>query len=506
MSFKLTYATMFNPPADMHRRFDAALAEVNRSLGATHGLYINGEDRVSARHDTRRSPIDQRRVLGHFPLASVADANDAMAAAQAAFPSWRAIPMVERVRLLKRVATLIEERVYHIAAALTLEVGKNRMEGLGEVQETADFFNLYADDFVRQNGFDHALPDDPLPDFRSHNRSVMKPYGVWVVIAPYNIPFALAGGPVAAALITGNTVVLKTATDTPWSGRLLADCLRDAGIPRGVFNYLNGRGSVVGEALLKHPNTAGITFTGSVDVGMHIYRSMANGLYPRPCIAEMGGKNACIVTANADLDRAADGLVRSAFGLSGQKCSAVSRIYVDDKVADPLIKKLQEKINAITIGDPSRKENWLGPVTTASALKNYERYSKELNENGGRVLSGGRRLTDGELAHGYFVAPTLAQAPAAHPPCSGGMVVAITMLCRVRDCGEAMRLANDSRFGLTAGCYGNDEDAAYFFDNIEAGVTYVNRPQGATTGAWPGYQPFGGWKGSGSSGKGIASV
>jgi len=386
-----------------------------------------------------------------------------------------------------------------------LEVGKNRMEALGEVQETADFFNLYADDYAGHNGFDNPLPDDPLPDFRSHNRSVMKPYGVWVVIAPYNFPFALAGGPVAAALITGNTVVLKTATDTPWSGRLLADCIRDAGLPRGVFNYLNGGGSVVGEALLNHPNTAGITFTGSVDVGMHIYRTMANGVYPRPCIAEMGGKNACIVTANADLDRAADGIVRSAFGLSGQKCSAVSRIYVDDKVADPLIKKLQKNISAIRIGDPSRQENWLGPVTTANALQNYERYTKQLAENGARILSGGKRLTEGDLAHGYFVAPTLAEAPATHPLFKEEMFVPITMVCRVRDRAEAIRLANDSRFGLTAGLYGNDDDAAYFFDNIEAGVTYVNRPQGATTGAWPGYQPFGGWKGSGSSGKGIAS-
>src|SRR5256714_2573101 len=423
MSFKLTYATMFNPPADMHTQFDAALAELNRSLGATHALYIDGEDRVSASHDTRRSPIDQRRVLGHFPLASVDDANDAMAAAQAAFPSWRVTPMAERVRLLKRVATLIEERVYNIAAAMTLEVGKNRMEALGEVQETADFFNLYADDFVRQNGFDHPLPDDPLRGFRSRNRSVMKPYGVWVVIAPYNFPFALAGGPVAAALITGNTVVLKTATDTPWSGRLLADCLRDAGIPRGVFNYLNGSGSVVGEALLKHPNTAGITFTGSVDVGMHIYRTMASGVYPRPCIAEMGGKNACIVTANADLDRAADGIVRSAFGLSGQKCSAVSRIYVDDKVADPLIKKLQEKIAAIAIGDPSRKENWLGPVTTASALKNYERYSKELTENGGRNFFRGQRPAGREMKHRHFFSPTPAGAPAPPPPVPQGKSV-----------------------------------------------------------------------------------
>src|SRR5947207_3044366 len=324
MSFKLTYATMFNPPADMHTQFDAALAELNRSLGAAHPLYIDGEERVSASHDTRRSPIDQRRILGYFPHASVEDANDAMAAAQAAFQRWRATPMSERVGLLKRVATLIEERVYHIAAAVALEVGKNRMEALGEVQETADFFNLYADDFVRHNGFDRRLPDDPLPDFRSRNRSVMKPYGVWVVIAPFNFPFALAGGPVAAGLITGNTVVFKCASDTPWSGRLLADCIRDAGLPRGVFNYLNGSGSVVGESLVQHSHVAGITFTGSYDVGMHIYRSMANGPCPRPCIVDMGGKKASGVTTNADLERAATGIVRSAYGLSGQKCPALS--------------------------------------------------------------------------------------------------------------------------------------------------------------------------------------
>jgi len=505
MNFKLTYSTMFNPPAELHVKFDAALAELLGSLGANHDLHINGEDRAGTARDARRSPIDQRRVLGHFALASGDDVNQAMAAAQAAFPFWRATPMAERVRLLKRVAALIEERVYHIGAALTLEVGKNRMEALGEVQETADFFKLYADDFVAQNGFDHPLPDDPLPDFRSHNRSVMKPYGVWVVIAPYNFPFALTGGPVAAALVTGNTVVFKSPTDTPWSGRLLADCLRDAGFSPGVFNYLNGSGSGVGETLLQHFNTAGITFTGSFEVGMQIYRSMANGRYPRPCITEMGGKNACIVTVNADLERASAGIVRSAYGLSGQKCSALSRIYVEDSVADALIEKLLGKIAVLNVGDPSRQENWMGPVTTANALQKYERCCKQLNKDGGRILCGGQRLTDDELAHGYFVAPTLAEAPATHPLYGEEMFLPIAMLCRVRDRAEAVQLANDCPLGLTAGCYGNEEDATYFLEHIEAGVTYVNRPQGATTGAWPGYQPFAGWKGSGSSGKGIAS-
>ena len=505
MSFKLTYATMFDPPDELHVRFDAALADVESALGATHALHIAGVDRASAQHDARKSPIDQRKLLGNFPLASTDDAHAAMAAAHAAFPQWRATAPAERVRLLKRVAALIEERLFHIAAALTLEVGKNRMEALGEVQETADFFNLYADDFVAQKHFDHVLPDDPLADYRSHNRSVMKPHGAWVVIAPFNFPFALAGGPVAASLVTGNTVVFKSATDTPWSGRLLADCLRDAGFPHGVFNYLSGDGATVGAALVAHPHTAGITFTGSYAVGTAIYRAMANGLYPRPCIVEMGGKNACIVTARADLDRAASGIVRSAFGLSGQKCSALSRVYVDDAIADALIERLQEKIRTLHIGDPSHRKNWMGPVTTANALRNFESYSQRLAEHGGRVLDGGKRLRDDDMKHGYFVAPTLAEAPATHPLFQEEMFLPIVMLCRVHDREVAMRLANDSPLGLTAGCYGDDDDIAFFFEHIEAGVTYANRPQGATTGAWPGYQPFGGWKGSGSTGKAIAS-
>jgi len=504
MSFKLTYSTMFNPPAEMHERFEAALARVKAGLGGTHEFFINGHDVGGTQHDARRSPIDQRMLLGQFPLATAEEAARALDAAHAAFPAWRATPPQERVRLMRRAAAVIEERVYDIAAALCLEVGKNRMEALGDVQETADFFTLYADDYLKQDCFDHRLPDDPSTEFRAHNRSVAKPYGAWLVIAPYNFPFALAGGPTAAALVTGNSVVLKGATDTPWAGRLLADCLRDAGFPPGVFNYVSGGGSVAGEALIAHPHLAGVTFTGSYPVGMHIFRTLANGRYPRPCITEMGGKNACIVTANADLERAASGIVRSAYGLSGQKCSATSRLYVDANVADELGNLLRERIAALKIGDPSRRENWMGPVTTAGAYANYQRYSERLRD-GGKVLAGATTLRDGDLAQGFFVAPTLAEAPADHPLFEEEMFSPILMLCRVRDRAEAMRLTNASSLGLTAGCFGSEDDVAWFFDNIEAGVTYANRAQGATTGAWPGYQPFGGWKGSSSTGKGIAS-
>lgn len=505
MGYKLTYATMFDPPAELHAGFDAALAEVERGLGGEHLLHVNGCDLAGARSELRHGPIDRRRTLGRFAVADAAQAAQAMDAAHAAFPGWRATAPAERAALLRRVAALIEDRVYSIAAALALEVGKNRMEALGEVQETADFFRHYAVDFEAHHGFDQVLPDDPLPGFRSHNRSVMRPYGAWVVIAPFNFPFALAGGPVASALVTGNTVVFKSATDTPWSGRLLADCLRDAGFPPGVFNYLNGEGKEVGQALADHPRTAGLTFTGSFDVGMRLYRGMASGTWPRPCIAEMGGNNACVVTASADLERAAAGIVRSAFGLSGQKCSALSRVYVDDVVADDLVHLLLEKIAALRVGDPCRRENWMGPVATARALENYERCADLLARQGGRILTGAHRLKEGDLAHGYFVAPTLAEAPADHPLFGEEMFLPILMLCRVNDRVEALHLANDSPLGLTAGCYGNEDDVAYFHEHIEAGVTYANRPQGATTGAWPGYQPFGGWKGSGTTGKAIAS-
>ena len=505
MSFRLTYATMFNPPAEMHVQFEAALARLESGSGRRHPLFVAGADREPADWATKHSPIDTNLVLGEFPLADTADVDAAMQAAHAAFPAWRARPAAERTALLRRAGDLMQERVYDIAAALTLEVGKNRMEALGEAQETVDFFHHYADDFERHAGFDHPLPDDPIEGTASHNRSVMRPYGAWVVIAPFNFPFALAGGPVAAALVTGNTVVFKSATDTPWSGRLLAEILRDAGFPAGTFNYLSGIGSVAGEALARHPLTAGITFTGSVPVGRQLMQKMASGAYPRPCIAEMGGKNPCIVTEHADLDRAAAGIARSAFGMGGQKCSALSRLYVHEDVADALIERLGTQIDAIQIGDARKREHWLGPVVNAGAYDNYARFVDALEGGGARLLRGGRRLRDADAARGYYVEPVLAEADPAHPLWKQEMFLPIMMLHRYRDRDEAMRLANDTDMGLTAGFYGGADEVPWFQEHIEAGVTYANRPQGATTGAWPGYQPFGGWKGSGSTGKAIAS-
>lgn len=505
MSFKLTYATMFDPPESLHADFEAALQRVRAGLGATHGLHLGGQDPMRPATQRLVSPIDTRLHLGDFAVAGRDDVTLAVQQARQAFPAWRRTPVAERTALMRRVADLMEQRVYELAAALALEVGKNRMEALGEAQETVDFFRQYAHDFEAAQGFDVPLPDDPLSGVKSTNRSILRPYGVWAVIAPFNYPLALMGGPTAAALVTGNVVVAKGSPHTPWAGRLLADCLRDAGLPPGVFQLLNGPNETVAEPLASHPAVAGLTFTGSVAVGRRLLAQSVAGPWPRPCIAEMGGKNPCIVTDRARLDDAATGIVRSAFGLSGQKCSALSRVYVHEAVAEALIERLRAGIAALRIGDPTERAHWMGPVNNAEAVARFERCVAGLKAGGATLLAGGGRLRDGAQAHGHYVQPTLAEAPADHPLWRQEMFLPLLMLQRVRSRDEAMQRANDTDLGLTAGFYGGDDEVAWFHEHIEAGVTYANRAQGATTGAWPGYQPFGGWKGSGSTGKAIAS-
>jgi 1-pyrroline-5-carboxylate dehydrogenase len=380
------------------------------------------------------------------------------------------------------------------------------MEALGDIAEAADLIRYSCNQMEKNQGFIRKMGRDPLEGYLAENFSVLRPYGVWLVISPFNFPAALTGGPAGAAILSGNTLVMKPATDTPWTVRLLAECFLEAGLPAGVVNYVTGPGSTLGEALITSPKVDGITFTGSYDVGMHIYRTFAQGPYPRPLILEMGGKNPSIVSQNAQLEHAATGIIRSAFGLQGQKCSANSRIYVEEKAYDPLIEKLIEHTQNLAIGDPTDRHTFLGPVINQNSYEDFQRFVEELSQVG-TILTGGEVLTGGDKAKGFFCAPTIvADVPLDHRLWKHEMFLPITMIHRVDNLEEAMQLANDCDYGLCAGFYGNDADAAWFFDHIEAGVNYVNRPQGATTGAWPGYQPFGGWKGSGSSGKNAGGV
>jgi 1-pyrroline-5-carboxylate dehydrogenase len=302
-------------------------------------------------------------------------------------------------------------------------------------------------------------------------------------------------------MVAGNTIVMKPATNTPWTVRLLAECFRDAGIPDGVFNYVTGPGSTLGQFIIDSPDIDGITFTGSYDVGMKIYRTFANGTYPRPTILEMGGKNPAIVSRNADVERAALGVVRAAFGLQGQKCSACSRVFIEEPLYDQVVERIVALTNNLAVGDPTDRNVFMGPVINESSYNDYKNFAADL-ESSGNVLTGGKALTDGEFAKGFFCPPTVvADVPIDHHLWKHEMFIPITMVLRVDNLEQAMQIANDVDYGLTSGFYGTKDEAQWYFDKIEAGVNYANRPQGATTGAWPGFQPFGGWKGSGSSGK-----
>ncbi len=506
--FKLTYSTMFDPPPELHARFESALRAVRAHLGGEHPMLIGAHDERAPRQFAVRSPIDTRDVLGRFQAGEDVHARAAVAAAKTAFPAWAATPWPERVRILRRAVALIEQRVYHLGAVLALEVGKNRMEALGEAQETADLIAYYCDRMEAEDGYAKPMARDPLAGFASENASVLKPHGAWLVVAPFNFPFALSGGPSGAALVAGNTVVFKAASATPWSGRLLADVFRDAGVPPGAFNFVTGPGGSLGEALIRNPDVAGVTFTGSYGVGMHLYRTFANGRWPRPCIAEMGGKNAAIVTRHANLADAATGVTRSAFGLSGQKCSACSRVYVEHTVFNDFVAALHAASANVGVGDPTAREHWMGPVIDAAAVARYEDAAAQVRMLGaaGGIVHGGMRLDHGDLAHGHYCAPTIARAPLDHPLWSDELFAPFVLVAPVETLDEGIARANASDYGLTAGVYGSPDETERFFAGIEAGVCYANRPQGATTGAWPGYQPFGGWKGSGSTGKAGGSL
>lgn len=502
MSFKLTYATMFNPPEEMHQKYEEALAKVKAGLGKEYGMFIGGKDVFADEKFEDRTPINTDVVLAVMQKGNERHAQMALEVARKAFPMWSHTPWQERVRLLRRAAQLIEERIFELGAAMSLEVGKNRMEALGDVQETADLIYYACYQMEKNNGFIVEMGKDPLPNHDATNISVLRPYGVWLVISPFNFPFALTGGPAGAALVTGNTVVIKPATDTPWIVRLLVECFRDAGIPDGVVNFVTGPGSTLGQALIDSPEVDGVTFTGSFDVGMKIFRAFAQRNYVRPVILELGGKNPAIVSRHANLDDAAIGIVRSAFGLQGQKCSAASRVFIEAPVYDEMLARLKSLTEKLAVGDPTDRKNWMGPVINRSAYNDFKNYLEEISQGGGHFLTGGHVLVDGDLAKGYYCAPTfVTDLPLTHRLWKYEMFLPISTIAKVENLEEAMRHANDVNYGLTAGFYGTEEEAEWFFDNIQAGVTYANRPQGATTGAWPGFQPFGGWKGSGATGK-----
>ncbi|RME51262.1 MAG: aldehyde dehydrogenase family protein [Caldilineae bacterium] len=502
---KITYATLSADNEELQASFDAALAKVKSSwLGADVPMFIDGQQVYTDRKVTQVSPINTDIVLCTRQDGDRSHSQQAIAAAKRAFPRWRRTPWQERVQIVRNIAETISANVFELSALMSLEVGKSRLESLGEVEETADLLRWYANDMEKNQGYITQMgklnPDDP----NELNYTVLAPYGVWVVISPFNFPMALSAAPIAAALLAGNTVVFKGALETPYSGWKTAELFAGAGLPAGVFNSVIGPDEEVGQELLDNPAVDGWTFTGSYAVGMKVLEKAHTGVHPRPAIVEMGGKNPTIVSKTADLDKAALGVMRAAFGLDGQKCSACSRVYVQEEVYEPFKEKLLALTRSIVVGDPTRRDVFMGTVIHREAYEKFQRYV-EMARQDGRILTGGEVLTEGDMAKGYYVTPTIVEGlPEDHFLVKNELFVPILHLAPVKTLDEAMAKANDTFYGLTAGFFGEDEEEIeWFFDNIQAGTVYANRKAGATTGAWPGVQAFGGWKGSGSSGKGI---
>ncbi len=468
-------------------------------LGRTWPNRIAGQDDAGGQVYEAACPIDRRVTLGRFHAADAGAIDRAVLAAHAAYKTWGALPWSERVARARRFADELDARKYDLAVACLLEVGKSRMEAMGEAEETVDLVRYYAAQMEENDGFRRplarAFPQEETSD-------VLRPVGVFAVIAPFNFPLALSAGMMAGALIAGNTVVYKPSPYAGLTGALLVDAAEAAGFPTGVVNLVCG-GSATGEALVRHPGIDGFAFTGSHRVGMEILRHAANGRHNRPAIVEMGGKNPAYVTANADLDAAAEGVMRSAFGLQGQKCSSGSKVYVEETVKNDFLERLLVRTAKIKIGDPAERDVFMGPVIDERALDRFRGAADDARRDG-RILAGGEVLSGALYDHGAYVSPTIVDGlPSAHRINKDELFLPFLSVQGFTNLSAAIADGNDVLYGLTAGCYTRDQaELDLFLERAEAGVLYANRASGATTGAWPGIQTFCGWKGSGGSGKG----
>jgi len=499
MSFRITYSVLEADLTELHRSFDQVLSEVKSRLGRTHPSYIQGQAFDEGQSFEKRNPACANELLGRFATVPLSKLDDIFESAKRAQKNWGLKPWQERVALMRKAADIISRRRLEIASILSLEVGKNRLESLGDAEEAADLLRYYASQVEEAQGFEKPLARlSPQED----TKSVLKPYGVFVVISPFNFPMALAAGMASAALLGGNSVILKPSPDAPWSARLFYECLNEAGLPQGLLQLVYSEKPEMGEALVRHPKTNGVAFTGSLNIGMKILSSL-NTIYPKPTLMEMGGKNPAIVCESADLDKAAEGCVRSAFGLSGQKCSALSRLYVHKKIKNELLGKIIEKTRALKIGDPTLKENFMGPVINERALMRHME-AVNLARKEGKILFGGEDIRNIKgLESGFFVQPTIAEIPRESRLLKDELFTPFLAVREFEKLEDALREANDVIYGLTAGIFSQDSrEIDEFMENIQAGVLYSNRQTGATTGAWPGVQAFSGWKGSGSTGKG----
>jgi 1-pyrroline-5-carboxylate dehydrogenase len=485
--------TDFSVPSN-RQAMEQALSEVHSQFGHEYQLRIGRE--WIATDDKLRSlnPSHTSEVVGVHHKATPELANRALECVHAYFPVWSRTPAEERVRMLLDAARILRRRKMEFDAWLVYEAGKTWPEAEADVSEAIDFCEYYAREMLRLAGPQKVVQ---LPG--EQDELVYIPLGAGVVIPPWNFPLAILVGMTVAALVTGNTVVLKPSSETPTIAAKFAEVLLEAGFPEGGFTLLTGSGSAVGDVLVEHPKTRFVCFTGSRDVGLRINelaaRTQPGQVWIKRVIAEMGGKDAIVVDAGCDLDKAVEGVLVSSFGYQGQKCSACSRAIVDAKIYEPFLEKLAQKAKAIPVGPSDDPGNYMGPVISANARQSILEYI-EIGKKEGRLVTGGRARE----GTGYFIAPTIIADVDSKARIFQeeifGPVLAVT---KARDFEHALELANDSQYGLTGAVYSNDpEHLRKAKEQFHVGNLYFNRK---CTGAMVGAHPFGGFNMSGTDSK-----
>jgi aldehyde dehydrogenase (NAD+) len=460
------------------------------TAGHSYKNFINGRwvDTASGKSVPNINPANTDDVIGHAPQSTRDEAKAAIAAAEAALPAWRNTPAPARGRILAQAVQLCYQRADDIARVMTREEGKILKEARGEVQKSINLLEYYAGQSFRIEG--RTYPSEMANTFVY---TIRQPLGVVSCITPWNFPFCVPVWKIAPALVTGNTIVFKTASNTPGCAEALVKLFEDAGLPKGVLNLVYGGGSVVGDEFVNNPTIRAVSFTGSCETGGQVAKQAAAHLAKVTC--EMGGKNPVVVMDDADLDLAVEGTAQGAFGSTGQRCTATSRVILHKQIAEKFIEKLIERVKKIKVGDGMEDGVGMGPAVDKAQFETDLRYIEIAKKEGCKALIGGGALTEGKLAKGHFVAPTVFDnVKPTHTLAQEEVFGPVLAVFRVNDFEEALTVANGVKFGHTCSIYTTDANLVMrFADRIEAGMVHINQP---TIGG-EAQLPFGGIKATG---------